>query len=104
MGVEFDGRTIFQDLNFEHREKETLAILGPNGAGKTVLLRALLGLMPFSRLRRLESGRVYRLRPQRFPLNKDLPVTVADLFSMKRALRTGREIRCRCACVTDRSW
>lgn len=39
----YDGRTIFEDLSFNIRNRERVAILGPNGAGKTTLLRVLLG-------------------------------------------------------------
>jgi len=85
VGVEFDGKVIFQDLNFELREKETLSILGPNGAGKTVLLRALLGLVPCRGHVSWRAGVRIGYVPQRIPLNKELPVTVADFFSMKRA-------------------
>src|SRR3982074_1006825 len=46
VGVVFDG------LNLEVVEGETLCILGPSGCGKTTLLRAMHGLLP------LDGGRV----------------------------------------------
>jgi len=82
--VEFDGRVIFQDLNFELKERESLLILGPNGAGKTVLLRTLLGLVPCHGQVSWRAGIRMGYVPQRVPLNKELPVTVADFFAMKR--------------------
>lgn len=84
LGVELDGKVIFQDLNFELRDRETLSILGPNGAGKTVLLRALLGLVPCHGQVHWRAGVRIGYVPQRVPLNKELPVTVADFFGMKR--------------------
>jgi zinc/manganese transport system ATP-binding protein len=42
------GRTIWQDVTFQVRSGECIAILGPNGAGKSTLLKALLGVLPLS--------------------------------------------------------
>ena len=39
----YDGRTILQNVTFNVRNGERVAILGDNGAGKTTLLRILLG-------------------------------------------------------------
>ena len=47
-GMAFGARWIFRRLSFALPNGETLAILGRNGRGKTTLLRALLGLQPWS--------------------------------------------------------
>jgi ATP-binding cassette subfamily F protein 3 len=39
----YDGKILFEGLNFSVRRGERLAITGPNGTGKTTLLRVLLG-------------------------------------------------------------
>ncbi|AEB12304.1 ABC-F family ATP-binding cassette domain-containing protein [Marinithermus hydrothermalis] len=48
------GRDLFQDVRFELRTGERVALVGPNGAGKTTLLRILLGELEPS------AGRVIR--------------------------------------------
>jgi zinc transport system ATP-binding protein len=81
--VELDGVTILEDLSFELSDNETLVILGPNGAGKTVLLRTLLGLIPYTGEIAWKTGVRIGYVPQRVSLTKDLPVTVADFFRLK---------------------
>ncbi|MES2764302.1 MAG: ATP-binding cassette domain-containing protein [Bacteroidota bacterium] len=43
--VEFDGRTIFQDVSFNINRGEIFVILGGSGCGKSTLLRTLIGLV-----------------------------------------------------------
>jgi zinc/manganese transport system ATP-binding protein len=40
-----DGRIILDEVSFDIRPSEFVAVLGPNGAGKTTMMRALLGLV-----------------------------------------------------------
>ncbi|MGO0122383.1 ABC transporter ATP-binding protein [Desulfothermobacter acidiphilus] len=41
-----EDRPLFQDISFELKGSEILALIGPNGVGKTTLLKCLLGLIP----------------------------------------------------------
>ena len=50
--VELSGRTLWADVELQVQPGEFVALLGPNGAGKSTMIKALLGLVPFS------SGRV----------------------------------------------
>ncbi len=84
--VTLDGSPILSDLNFTVDEGEFLTILGPNGSGKTVLVKALLGLLPYSgELNWRRKPRIGYL-PQ--GLNqmsvRDMPLTVKDFFTLKK--------------------
>jgi len=46
LGVAFDGRALFEGLDFDVRRGDRIAIVGPNGCGKTTLLAALSGALP----------------------------------------------------------
>ena len=41
--MEFGGKTVIKDLNFEVKRGEIFGLLGSNGSGKTTTIRALLG-------------------------------------------------------------
>ena len=47
LNVSFDEHKILEDVSFEVKRDDTLAVIGPNGAGKTVLFKCLLGLLPY---------------------------------------------------------
>lgn len=81
--VELEEEKIIDNFSFSAQQGDIVAILGPNGAGKTVLLRTLLGFLPHSGeinwSKPLRKGYV----PQRLPLVKDIPLTVAEFFKLK---------------------
>jgi zinc transport system ATP-binding protein len=78
------GREVLSDLSFTVGRGESLGILGPNGAGKTVLLRTLLGLVPHAGTVTWCPGTRIGYVPQRVPYVRDLPVSVADFFTLER--------------------
>lgn len=41
----FDGKLLFDDIDFEIKRGEKVAIIGPNGTGKTTLFRIIMGLL-----------------------------------------------------------
>ncbi|WP_458415113.1 ribosomal protection-like ABC-F family protein [Schinkia sp. CFF1] len=43
---EFDGRTLFTDVNFTIQHGEKVALIGPNGSGKTTLIKIIIGEEP----------------------------------------------------------
>lgn len=92
--IRFGKDIIIENLSFQVERGETLTILGSNGAGKSVLLKALLGLLPYE-------GRItwnQKLQISYLPqgLNqlrvKDLPLTVQDFFILKDPSSTPEEV------------
>lgn len=84
LNVELGGEKIISDLSFEVKEGETLMILGPNGAGKTILLRTLMGFLPFKGDIQWRKGIKIGYVPQRLPLIKDIPLSIEDFFDLKK--------------------
>jgi zinc transport system ATP-binding protein len=85
LNVELEGERILEDLSFEVKEGAVLTILGPNGAGKTVLLKALLGILPFQGKIEWRPGVKTSYVPQRLPFIKDIPMNVKEFFELKEA-------------------
>lgn len=56
---------IFEDINFEARGGEILAILGPNGAGKTTMLRCITGMLKWKDGKSLLDGENISSMPPR---------------------------------------
>lgn len=81
--VKFGHHVILDDVSFEVKEDETLAIIGPNGAGKTVLFKALLGLIPFTGEIKWRPDLKIGYVPQKLSLPKDLPLTTLEFLRLK---------------------
>ena len=94
LNVDLDGEKIIDNLSFQVAQGEILIILGANGAGKTVLLKTLLGFLPY------EGSIVWHQKPKigYLPqgLNqlkvKDFPLTVQDFFALKNPVPDLEEI------------
>ncbi len=83
LSVRIEGKVILENLSFELGPSDTLSILGPNGAGKTVLLKALLGLIPYSGEIVWETSVRIGYVPQKIDADRHLPLTYSDLFESK---------------------
>lgn len=85
--VSFDNQTVVKNLSFDLEKGENLAIIGPNGSGKTVLLRALLGLLPFKGEIQWAGGVRLGYVPQKIEADRHLPITTMNLLSAKCRVR-----------------
>lgn len=85
LNVKLDNEKVIENLSFEVKEGDILTILGPNGAGKTVLLKVLLGILPYEGEVRWGEGVKIGYVPQRLPFIKDVPMSVEEFFKLKGA-------------------
>ena len=83
LNVELGGEKVIENLSFDVAETETWVILGPNGAGKTVLLKALLGLIPYEGEIEWKKGIKIGYVPQGLLPVKDVPINVREFFKLK---------------------
>jgi zinc transport system ATP-binding protein len=90
--VEFDSTRVLTDLSFSVNAGELLAIIGPNGAGKTVLLRTLIGAIPFTGTVRWAPGTRIGYVPQKLDLDRDVPITGFDFLGARVALARRRAL------------
>ena len=83
LNVRLDHQSIIENLSFEVKRGDALTILGPNGAGKSVLLKTLLGLIPYKGEIEWATAIKIGYVPQRLPFIKDIPLTIRDFFNLK---------------------
>lgn len=92
--VTLGGRRVVDDVSFSVEEGQTVAIIGPNGAGKSVLLKTIVRLIPKTSGSVRIFGRpheeyatiapIISYVPQALTIEKNFPLTVDELFSLKR--------------------
>lgn len=83
--VRFGQDIVHNNLSFSVEKGEMLTILGPNGAGKSVLLKALLGILPYMGEIVWYGSPSIEYLPQNLTnlAIKNLPITVEDFFRLK---------------------
>jgi zinc transport system ATP-binding protein len=92
VSVSFGSKKVISDISFDVPEKESLAIIGPNGAGKSVLLRSLIGALPYSGEITWRADVRLGYVPQRIDLERGLPLTLGDfLFAKAAHLKVNRK-------------
>lgn len=83
LSITIDSEELLQGVTFSLRKGEALAIIGPNGAGKTVLVRSLLGLLPYHGTIAWQKGIKIGYVPQKFFVDRSIPITVQEFFLLK---------------------
>lgn len=83
LSVMLDNQSIIENLSFDVKKGDVLTILGPNGAGKSVLLKTLLGLLPYKGEIEWAKGIKIGYVPQRLPFIKNIPLNIKDFFRLK---------------------
>ena len=92
----YNGTPAVEGITFAIPPGQMVGVIGPNGAGKTTLFKAILGLIPYHRGEiLLHEAPALRQRammgylPQLEEINRDFPVSVADVVMMGRYPRIG---------------
>src|SRR3989344_7457212 len=88
LNIEIAGSKIIENISLTINKGDVLAIIGPNGAGKTMLLKALLGFIPFKGKIKWEEKIKLGYVPQRLEIDTDIPLTVNEFFRLR-----GRNIK-----------
>lgn len=79
----FGKEIVFNNVSFSLKKGEVLAIVGPNGAGKTMLLKSLLGLVPYSGSIRWQKETKIGYVPQHVAIDFALPLSVKEFFALR---------------------
>jgi zinc transport system ATP-binding protein len=91
----FRGKPALDRVSIAVHPSEIVTVIGPNGAGKTTLARILLGLAQPG------SGRILRRRglrvgyvPQRFPIERIIPLSVRRFMSLSEPVSDAKALAC----------
>ena len=87
LDINVGGRKVLSDLNFNIEEKDLVAIIGANGVGKTLLVRTLMGLHhDFTGQIHWDKDIKIGYVPQKFSIDKKLPLTVCEFIRLKKGV------------------
>ncbi len=95
VSVKFNSIIALDDISFELRQGERVAVIGPNGAGKSTLFNVIAGVLTPTRGQVDVFGHApgehicIAYVPQRSEVDWKFPVSVADVVMMGRVGRLG---------------
>ena len=95
VSIAFRGKPVVENVAIAVHASEIVTLIGPNGAGKTTLARALLGLAPIlaGRITRKPGLRIGYV-PQRFSIDRIIPLSVRRFMSLSEAVPRERTAAC----------
>lgn len=95
LGVRYDNHIALEDISFQLKKGERIAVVGPNGAGKSTLFKVIAGIIPPA----TGEVKVYghgpgghiciAYVPQRSNVDWNFPVSVSDVVMMGRIGKIG---------------
>ncbi|MBU6500258.1 MAG: metal ABC transporter ATP-binding protein [Patescibacteria group bacterium] len=83
LSVSFEGKPVISGISFDLSVGENLAIIGPNGSGKTVLLKSLIGILPYNGEVSWTPHTKIGYVPQKIDADRHLPLTIENLLHAK---------------------
>ncbi|MDO8516049.1 MAG: metal ABC transporter ATP-binding protein [bacterium] len=86
LNVTLDGNHILEGVDLSLNKGESLAIIGPNGSGKTILLKSMLGIVPYKGAITWAPGVRIGYVPQKIDADRHLPMNLADLLNAKMGI------------------
>lgn len=95
LGFHYNGTLVLEQISFELKPGERLAVVGPNGAGKSTLFKVIAGVLKPSSGEVQIFGHVpdehicIAYVPQRSQVDWNFPVNVADVVMMGRIHKVG---------------
>ncbi len=91
LDVILDNQEILSNISFEVYPKEAVSIVGPNGAGKSMLLKTIIGIVkPTGGEIKIAPGAKIGYLPQRFGVDKYLPMKVGEFLNLKPNITDAR--------------
>jgi len=82
---------ILENISFDIKKGDVVALIGPNGSGKTTLIKNILGLLKPDSGKILVNGKDPRSQitkiayvPQRFDLDRKTPITLNEFLSLEK--------------------
>lgn len=91
VSLAISGKIILDHIDVSIQPQEIVTIIGPNGAGKTSLLRLLLGLQSSTKGKIVrQPGLTIGYLPQRFTVDRSLPLAVDRLLTLTRSATTAQ--------------
>lgn len=90
LNVFYDDVLALENINLKIKEKDFLGIIGPNGGGKSTLLKAILGLVPYSGTIKFfsqapqKTSKYLSFVPQFSNFDPNFPINVREVVAMGR--------------------